>query len=506
MIQAYVDRTFNFQQSPGLTTLAKGILQSPVYKKGASGWMIDDQGAAEFNDVIVRGAISAATIDIGGADASSFHVDINGNLWSGAATFAAATFSVTNAGAVIASNITITGGSVVTSALNKSVQSFTSDLVFSITDIDTVAWASGTIRTGDGTSYSISAGNTGNMAALTYIYLNVAVSLTVLQTTTTYSTAVGDGKILIAAAQNGTTKASVIPYGGPAPIVTGDNISAGSILAANIAANTITAAQISTTLLYAGEITIDTAGLIKSGQTAYDTGTGWWIGNDAGTPKLSIGKGSGERGISWDGTSLSVRGGLNRDDYHWFTLFESVDAYGKTGTVTPGTATCNLLTGATSGNTASLLKVSGNVASSFSWDVQRRFRTVVKFIDNTVQDVFIGIGSNGTIGSTDRHVGFLLANGTLKGDYGNGTNNYLVTDMSVSVTAGDTLILEVRFYPGSSIQFFVNGILKGTPPTTNLPSGTSAANYVCQILVKTNENVAKSIDVDHWDFWQDSLT
>lgn len=43
-------------------------------------------------------------------------------------------------------------------------------------------------------------------------------------------------------------------------------------------ANSITAAKLSVTLLYAGAITLDTNGLIKGGQTAYDTGTGFFLG------------------------------------------------------------------------------------------------------------------------------------------------------------------------------------------------------------------------------------
>ena len=76
------------------------------------------------------------------------------------------------------------------------------DLVFSSTDNDTVAWAAGTIMMSDGVSYAIGGANTGNMAALTYIYFDRATSLTALQTTATYSTASGDEKQLIAIAVN----------------------------------------------------------------------------------------------------------------------------------------------------------------------------------------------------------------------------------------------------------------------------------------------------------------
>jgi hypothetical protein len=119
------------------------------------------------------------------------------------------------------------------------------------------------------------------MAAATYIYLDTAVSTTAYQSTTTAANAVGAGKVLIAKAQNGTGEATFQVFGG----IGGTNIDASSIVA-----NSITANELSTSLLYAGSLVIDTNGLVRSGQTAYDTGTGWWIGNDGGTPKLSIGK------------------------------------------------------------------------------------------------------------------------------------------------------------------------------------------------------------------------
>lgn len=49
---------------------------------------------------------------------------------------------------------------------------------------------------------------------------------------------------------------------------------------------------------------------IRSGQTAYDTGTGFWLGNDAGTPKFSIGNSASNK-LTWDGTELTIDGDLN---------------------------------------------------------------------------------------------------------------------------------------------------------------------------------------------------
>lgn len=63
----------------------------------------------------------------------------------------------------------------------------------------------------------------------------------------------------------------------------------------------------------AGSLNINwTGGNLRSGQTAYATGTGFWLGNDGGTPKFSIGDST--KYVKWDGSALSVRGTLNADD------------------------------------------------------------------------------------------------------------------------------------------------------------------------------------------------
>lgn len=54
-----------------------------------------------------------------------------------------------------------------------------------------------------------------------------------------------------------------------------------------------------------GSVTLATDGNIKSGQTAYNTGTGFFLGNDNGTAKFSIG--SGNSSLTWDGSSLVLK-------------------------------------------------------------------------------------------------------------------------------------------------------------------------------------------------------
>lgn len=66
-------------------------------------------GATISSPVITGGSINGTSLDIGGFDATSFHVDAQGNMWIGAATFAAAPFKVTSAGAMTATTGTFSG-------------------------------------------------------------------------------------------------------------------------------------------------------------------------------------------------------------------------------------------------------------------------------------------------------------------------------------------------------------------------------------------------------------
>lgn len=103
------DGTVSFEQTTFDMFDPNQDMQTRNFVSGSTGWRIKGNGDVEFNNGTFRGALSASTIDIGGADATSFHVDINGNLWSGAGTYAAAPFKVSNTGVVVASSITATG-------------------------------------------------------------------------------------------------------------------------------------------------------------------------------------------------------------------------------------------------------------------------------------------------------------------------------------------------------------------------------------------------------------
>ena len=93
-------------------------------------------------------------------------------------------------------------GRILAGRLNKSAQTFSSDIVFSTTDYDTVAWTAGSIQFADGAKYAISSGNTGNMTALTFVYFDPAQSTTTLKVSTDYTKTIGENVALLANAED----------------------------------------------------------------------------------------------------------------------------------------------------------------------------------------------------------------------------------------------------------------------------------------------------------------
>jgi hypothetical protein len=103
-------------------------------------------------NVIVSGTLSAGAIDIGGSDTTSFHVDINGNMWLGASTFASAPGKISNtgvatlAGAIIDGTSTLAG---ITGTQISYVATLTADAVPA-----GLAYSTGGISTGSDGSQS----------------------------------------------------------------------------------------------------------------------------------------------------------------------------------------------------------------------------------------------------------------------------------------------------------------------------------------------------------------
>jgi len=210
-------------------------------------------------------------------------------------------------------------GPMIGSGSEIAIQDWVHDMVFSVTDANTVAWGSGTITLMNGDTFSIDAGNTGNMAAQTYVYLSVGDSITALQTTTTKSTANGSGKFIVAVCEDGTDEPTFTVFGSSKEINinAGDSIVVDSITVNEMGVNSVTATEINVAYLSAinadmgaitaGTLTIDTSGYVRGGQSAYNTGVGFFIGYDVDAYKLSLGDPNGKH-LLWTGADLIISG------------------------------------------------------------------------------------------------------------------------------------------------------------------------------------------------------
>ena len=130
-----------------------------------------------------------------------------------------------------------------------------------------------------------------------------------------------NGSVVGAALANGTIGATQIG----ANAITTDKLSANSITAAKIQANAITADKINATTVAAlelstgsltvdGDLTMSNTSSLQGGQTAFDTGTGFFLGYEGGQYKFSLGNSAGDT-IKWDGSQLTIVGDVEVGEY-----------------------------------------------------------------------------------------------------------------------------------------------------------------------------------------------
>lgn len=198
------------------------------------------------------GAITAGSLSIGSGSAI-FKVDSSGNHWSGNASYASAPFRVSNTGALVATGATISG------AITATSGSFSGDLTSG------TAAPTGTYPSNTMTGYGFkSVASTGAF---------------VLGNATTNFAFDGTNNI----------------------VVNGSIVKAG-----NISVTDLSTIKNDMGAIVAGSLTVNTTGFVRGGQTAYGTGSGFWLGYDSTTYKFSIGNAT--KSLKWDGTDLIMTG------------------------------------------------------------------------------------------------------------------------------------------------------------------------------------------------------
>ena len=174
----------------------------------------------------------------------------------------------------------------------------------------------------------------------------------------------------------------------------------------------------------------------------------------------------------------------------WQTYFETKDGFTTTGTATVNADDIDLVTGAVSGNSASIEKIA-SWQGLFSFGRKSMMRTAFNLSSVTAVTAYMVVGSASGDGvPAGSYYGFKVVNSTLYGVVKDGTTEATVSLMTITT---DTYSLQAEYIPGQSVVFTVNTVQRGTI-TTNLPqSALNPQSVLMELKVTTNEAVAKTM-------------
>jgi hypothetical protein len=315
---------------------------------------------------------------------------------------------------------------------------------------------------------------------------------------------------------NGTTGVAVLNG-----LVVGTNVDIGtavdSIGVTTIIDNTVTTGYVNALSITAlgtvtaGAFVLDSSGYIRGGQTAYNTGTGFFLGYDTSAYKFSIGVSTGDR-MTFDGTIINLQADVKVRSLEYLretiqTSFESIDGWDTSGTVTPQWGEIQIQTA------ASLNTVARLYPKTFSGKVNFRtknpmFQTRVRFTNTTEQLVYIITGSEapGGTGDDEEFVGFKVVNGTLYSvvkAVAEGASAEYATEITGITIVNTYHDYKVVVDSGTSVKFYIDNVLKDTR-TTNLPVlADPVGSNLIMFYIKTTDTAYKRIHSKYVVYSQD---
>jgi len=339
-----------------------------------------------------------------------------------------------------------------------SIQGWSHNIVFSVTDADTVAWSSGTITLTNGDSFAINAGNTGNMSASTYVYLSKDTSLNTLQTTTTAGTAVGSGKILIAFAKNSTNEALFQVFGGIGGIkMNGLDLENLTVDTEKIAALAIEEAKLGNLSVSSGKIIADAVTASKINVVGLDGTSGRIVVTDATDANEVTG------GINSHATTLItagkivISGSTNLDD--WRNGTDSTKIEG--GNIYTNTITATQI----AANTITATQIASNTI------------TASEIAANTIRasEISTAIISSGKVTAS-----YLTASNIQTGT---------LSAITVQTSSGSSRIKlisdNIEFYSGSALKATIDGTTAGNGGVRSTGDWLTANNKAFWIASST---------------------
>lgn len=251
-----------------------------------------------------------------------------------------------------------------------------------------------------------------------------------------------------------------------------------------------------------------TNGRVMINSTTWAT-QGVQIEYNGGIPRAYVGNG-GDRYFMFDGsdvklgaeTQLIGADAYNNDGVYWHTFFDSLEAFSINNNSSQsrgpdGTYVTYVVGDGTAQVSRSLLPASGyfqfykeltNPVNSLSWDNNRRFKATLKY---SVGGSSADTRSYLTVGDiSGKYAGFLVKNTNQLYSSSYGTSGADVS-LGITLTNNQVIKLEVVIDAGTSIKYYVDGVLKHTQTTASkIPTG-SADSRILNVDFR-NDNVSSS--------------
>ena len=487
----------------GLTLNSTGSIGTTTFVSGQTGWNISATGVAEFNNIIARGEFRTAVLT-----KNEIHATGGSLLVLGASVLKNSLTTVTTPATAsldlkdppsghaqlfsVNDIVRIKDGSGLDNWLKVTVVS--DQTTFYRYTVDKQSGTNGTFY--PGTAVVNYKQSTDGFVLLTSDltnapYMDIGVSGATPWTSTTNKVRVGNlGGI------TDTVFGALSGYG----IWTDSGYFTGSIMA--------TAGRIGSTTNYwnitAGSLAAvgSTNVEIRAGQTAYDTGTGFWLGLVSSVAKLSMGVGSG-KGVTWDGTEFSIKTGasgaarivIDSTD-NTITFYNSSNAV--VTQIGGGSGVSNALRVTLDASTTTAVKVSSSstVDGMIGLDVQASTNFSMTGVNINLSNTGTGndaagvrvIHAGGASSSRGIYItksgvgeGILIENsGTGKSMSISTTNNAAISLSVVNATAGGSanLVYLENAAAGNTINILSSSNANGAISISHTPTANSASLFI----------------------------